>query len=178
MPNQLYALLAGINDYPADPQFKLHGCIRDIDLFAAYLQDQVRKEKEEGFKFHLRVLKDHEATRQNLIAGFQEHLAQAGDKDIALFYFSGHGSQQGTADEFRYLEPDGKDETLVCWDSRQPGSWDLADKELAFLLARVAAKDRASSSFWIPVIRIGNAPCRRVPCIASAGMRKTPGRES
>jgi hypothetical protein len=60
---------------------------------------------------------------------------------VTLFYYSGHGAQQSSPPEFWHLEPDRLDETLVCWDSRTEGSWDLADKELAQLIAEVAAKN-------------------------------------
>ncbi|MCP4399129.1 MAG: caspase family protein [bacterium] len=53
---------------------------------------------------------------------------------------SGHGSQEQAPPEFWHLEPDHLNETLVCWDSRNPGGWDLADKELATLIAAVAEK--------------------------------------
>ncbi|MCC5626046.1 caspase family protein, partial [Nostoc sp. CHAB 5715] len=43
--------------------------------------------------------------------------------------------------EFWHLEPDHLDETLVCYDSRTEDGWDLADKELAKLIAEVAEKD-------------------------------------
>src|SRR4028119_2480152 len=39
------------------------------------------------------------------------------------------------------MEPDRLNETIVCYDSRTPGNWDLADKELAELIAEVAAKN-------------------------------------
>ena len=57
-----------------------------------------------------------------------------------LFYYSGHGSQEQAPEEFWKLEPDHLDETLVLFDSRSPGSWDLADKEIAKLIGDVAAK--------------------------------------
>ncbi len=36
-------------------------------------------------------------------------------------------------------EPDGLDESLVAFDSRQPGSYDILDKELAFLIGQAEA---------------------------------------
>src|SRR5208337_398923 len=57
-----------------------------------------------------------------------------------LFYYSGHGSQKQAPEEFWKLEPDHLDETLVLFDSRSPGSGDLADKEIAKLIGDVAAK--------------------------------------
>ena len=61
--------------------------------------------------------------------------------DVALFQFCGHGAQWASNAAFREAFPDGKDEGLVCSDSRRPGGYDLADKELAVLIAEVAAND-------------------------------------
>jgi hypothetical protein len=58
---------------------------------------------------------------------------------VALFYNSGHGSQESAPPEFWCIEPDHLDETLVCYDSRNDGQWDLADKEIAVLIAGVLA---------------------------------------
>jgi len=55
-----------------------------------------------------------------------------------LFYYAGHGSQEQTPAEFWAIEPDHLHETLVCYDSRTPTGKDLADKELAKLIAEVA----------------------------------------
>ena len=65
--------------------------------------------------------------------------ARRGSGDVALFQFCGHGAQWASAAAFREAFPDGKDEGLVCADSRRPGGYDLADKELAVLIAEVAA---------------------------------------
>src|SRR5207253_1764991 len=81
---------------------------------------------------------DQQATRQAVIDGFRAHLGRARAGDVVLFYYSGHGSQEGAPPEFWRFEPDRLDETLVCWDSRMPGRFDLADKELAQLIAEVA----------------------------------------
>ena len=56
-----------------------------------------------------------------------------------MFYYSGHGSQEQAPEEFWHVEPDRLDETLVCFDSRMAGCWDLADKELGKLVDEVAA---------------------------------------
>jgi len=135
MPN-LYALLVGINDYPA-PVPSLRGCINDVDLLSQYLEDQVGGEY---VQLHIRTLKNAEATRQAIIHTFREHLGQAQAEDYVLFAYSGHGSQEDAPPELWHLEPDRLNETLVCWDSRLENNWDLADKELAKLIAEVAEK--------------------------------------
>lgn len=62
----------------------------------------------------------------------------AGENDIALFQYSGHGSREIPAPEFRDFFAENKSETLVCYDSRLEGGYDLADKELSVLISEVA----------------------------------------
>ena len=132
MSRTIYALLVGIDDYP-EPVPPLRGCVNDITAIEQLLQSRIGDQR-----LDYRVLKNSEATRQAVIEGFS-HLRQAGPEDAVLFYYSGHGSQELTPREFRHLEPDRLDETLVCYDSRLPGNFDLADKELAKLIAAVAS---------------------------------------
>lgn len=137
MTRNIYALLVGIDNYPA-PVNPLRGCINDVVAVEEYLRGCIAKE---GFKLHIKILKNHEATRDAIVTKFREHLCQASSDDVAFFYYSGHGSQEISPQEFWELEPDKLDETLVCWDSRLEGGWDLADKELAKLIGEVAQKN-------------------------------------
>ena len=66
------------------------------------------------------VLKNHDATRANIIGRFRSHLAQAGSGDVALFQFCGHGARWASNAAFRESFPDGKDEGLVCSDAAAP----------------------------------------------------------
>jgi len=111
--------------------------VNDIEAVAALLQEFGAGGE---FALDLRVLKDAEATRAAVMDGFRGHLRKAGPEDVALFYYSGHGSQEDAPPEFWHLEPDRLDETLVCYDSRDEGQWDLADKEIAVLIAEVAGR--------------------------------------
>ncbi|HKX66272.1 MAG TPA: caspase family protein, partial [Intrasporangium sp.] len=86
----------------------------------------------------LLVLTDEQATRQAVTEALRSHLVGTGRDSAALFYFSGHGSQQFAPLELWSREPDRRNETIVLVDSRAPGGWDLADKELSGLLATVA----------------------------------------
>ena len=137
MSRTIYALLVGIDDYSSQNP-KLRGCVNDIDAFASYLTERVATDK--GVALNLKTLKNEEATRQAVVDAFSDHLGKANKGDVALFYYSGHGSQEQAPEEFWKLEPDHLDETLVLFDSRSPGSWDLADKEIAKLIGDVAAK--------------------------------------
>ena len=137
MTRNIYALLVGIDNYPP-PVSPLKGSVNDVLAVAGYLRERVTQD---GYNLHIQMLVERQATRQAIIDGFREHLCQAGNNDVALFYYSGHGSQEESPPEFWHLEPDHLDETLVCWDSRTEKGWDLADKELAQLIAEVAEKN-------------------------------------
>lgn len=136
MTRTIRALLVGIDNYrhPVPP---LNGCGNDIDAFAEYLAG--RAAGDGGSRLEFKVLKDERATRDALIAAFRGHLKPARKGDVALLYYAGHGSQEQAPPEFWHLEPDRLDETLVCFDSRSPGHWDLADKELSKLIDEVAS---------------------------------------
>ena len=84
------------------------------------------------------IVTDEDATRETVTREFTAHLGQADADDVALFYYSGHGAHQEAPQELWDYEPDHQNETLVFVDSREPGGWDLADKELAVLIAQVA----------------------------------------
>jgi hypothetical protein len=131
--SRVYALLVGIQEYepPVNP---LYGCRNDIDAALSFLQARVATE------LCTEVLLDGDATRASLTDALRDHLGQAGPDDVALFWFSGHGSQQPVADGFWHLEPSGLNQTLVCADSRRDGVPDLADKELSVLLDRVTSR--------------------------------------
>jgi hypothetical protein len=133
----IYALLVGIDKYepPVPP---LRGCVNDVEAFATYLNERVANSQ--GFALSLKTLKDEDAKREDVVKAFQDHFKDATKEDVALFYYSGHGSQEQAPEEFWALEPDHLDETLVLFDSRKPGSWDLADKEIAKLIGDLAAK--------------------------------------
>lgn len=136
MAKTVYALLVAIDTYP-QPVRPLRGCTNDITRMEMFLRERITGERGE---LKVRVLTNDAATRDAVIAGFREHLALADQDDVALFYFSGHGSQEPAPKEFWHLEPDHLNETLVCYDSRLPGKYDLADKELAKLIAEVAER--------------------------------------
>ncbi len=134
MSHTVYALLVGIDKYPS-PVPSLRGCTNDITNIHTLLDKRIFGE---DYKLECKKLLNEEARIQSVIDGFRNHLCKAGKDDVALFYYSGHGSQARTHRKFRHLESDGLDETLVCVDSREPGKYDLADKELSKLISEVA----------------------------------------
>lgn len=134
MQRNLFALLVGINDYGGTIS-NLRGCVNDVEHWNAFLRDNVPLDR------HIEILTDQNATRENIIHMFREHLCEAGENDLVLFHYSGHGSREMSAPVFKGYSPEGKDETLVCYDSRTGSGFDLADKELAMLLWEVSRKN-------------------------------------
>lgn len=131
---RIFALLVGIDKYQS-PVPPLDGCVNDMRAMRDYLQ---RYAAREGIEIHMQILENEQATRFNIVDKFESHLSQAREEDVAFFYYSGHGSQEHAHEVFWSLESDHKNETLVCYDSRQPDGMDLADKEIATLLDVVA----------------------------------------
>ncbi len=132
---KLYALLVGIDKYPAGvPQ--LNGCINDINEVTHFLHTSF-----DYLNPQILTLENQQATRQNIIDAFRTHLCKANNNDSVIFYYSGHGSRENAPQEFWEEFPTHKNETLVCYDSRLAGGFDLADKELAVLISEVAKQN-------------------------------------
>ena len=150
--SKTFALLVGINAYPS-PISTLGGCLKDIDQIEAYLKSTTNTRGATPIQHqdltiqqygNLQIcrLQDEQATHTNITKGFEIFLQQATAADIVWFHFSGHGAEQRTAKEFLALEPNGKDQTLVCFKAKSSTDYlHLADKELAVLLHKVAAYD-------------------------------------
>jgi pimeloyl-ACP methyl ester carboxylesterase len=134
----LHALLTAINRYhPESKVPPLNGCHNDIRRWQQFLETRFPKEN-----LHIRTLLNEEATYQNVVDHFGEQfLGKAVKGDTVLFVYSGHGSREKAAREFDPYYPEGMQETLVLYDSRTSGGLDLADKELAVLIERLALKD-------------------------------------
>ena len=136
MASRVFALLVGINDY--EPSVgRLYGCLSDVERYEEYLTSTFSKNR-----LQLKTLKDSQATAAGIQEAFEQHLCEAKSDDVVLFQYSGHGARSKSSDAFRDYFPGGWDEGLVCYDSRRRDAGnDLADKELAVLLAKVAEKD-------------------------------------
>ncbi len=85
--NRKLALLVGINRYPH--QEHLDGCLTDVELQRELLIHRF------GFNPQdIVVLRDRQATRENIETAFVEHLGeQAKADDVVVFHFSGYGGQ-------------------------------------------------------------------------------------
>lgn len=127
------ALLIGIDEYE-DPQIRdLAGAVNDVQLMKAALVGRFDLPPE-----NVRTLTDAEATRGAILDAIREHLIEAEPAaDVAILHFSGHGSQMvdASGDEL-----DGWDETLVPYDSRGGGQFDISDDEINGLLTELGAR--------------------------------------
>jgi hypothetical protein len=133
----LIALLVGINEYANALQApSLKGCRNDVETMAQFLQQGFGAPPEA-----VRTLLDREATHKAIKDAFRTHLIaaarrwhEAGRPDPGpafVFHFSGHGSQ---APDPTGNKINGLDETIVPYDSRTPGVYDIKDWELGQLL--------------------------------------------
>ncbi|GIF05017.1 caspase family protein [Actinoplanes siamensis] len=127
MGRNVYALLVGIDSYPA-PMSPLAGCVNDVHAARALL----------AARSTLRplTLTDRAATREAVVTAFRAHLGQAAADDTAVFWFCGHGSREPSSPG----DPERWNETIVLVDSRSPGVRDLADKELSALVAEISGR--------------------------------------
>jgi hypothetical protein len=132
MDRQVFCLLVGIDAYGPPINAPLEGCGNDVRALEQYLRGRL------GESASIVTLTDEKATREGVVAGFRSHLAQAGSGDIALFAYSGHGSQELPATEFAFGDASGKLQNLIVSDAGQEVDgkfvWPLADKELGMLL--------------------------------------------
>lgn len=130
---RIHALLVGIDTYQSSDVPDLQGCENDLVLAERVLRDRVAKDD-----LVLATLRNEEATRAEIIRSFRSRLGAARAGDIALFWFSGHGSSGPLPAEIWHAESAGSCQTMVCHDSRA-GAPDLYDKELAALVREVVA---------------------------------------
>lgn len=126
------ALLIAIDEYRSPDVGNLNGCKNDLRAMRAYLRQRF------GNALAIQTLEDEQATRAQIIHHIRTHLAQAREDEWAFLYFSGHGSREPSPEAFTPFQGDAQNETLLCHDSRTPGVYDLADKELALLLRELA----------------------------------------
>jgi hypothetical protein len=133
----VYALLAGIDVYPP-PIPALAGCENDVSALATFLGGRL------GDRLRLQTLVGRVATRRAIVDGIRSHLGRARAGDVALFAWSGHGSEEPAPAPLASLEPGGWIQTIVPVDvgrrdDRGVLIRSVADKELAVLFGEVTA---------------------------------------
>ncbi|MCG8407796.1 MAG: caspase family protein [Phycisphaerales bacterium] len=133
LPRKL-ALLVGINEYRY-PLSKLSGCVNDVHEMQRVLRDTY------GFaEGDIKTLTDAEATRDNILKAFKQHLIDRASPDtVVVFHYSGHGSY---TKDVSGDEGDGRDETLVPFDRSTGGASDITDDTLGELIDALTKKTK------------------------------------
>ncbi len=126
-----YAVVVGINKYECKVKKGGPGRSVPYDLDGAVNDAKYLREILVGrFSFqetNITALYNENASRTRILGSLDEMLKKAGEGDMALFYYAGHGSQMKNS---KSKESDGLDETIVPADACT-GAPDIRDKELA-----------------------------------------------
>lgn len=130
-----WALLVGISRYPLlAVRYQLRGCVNDSQLMDRTLQQVF------GFPDgNIARLHNEQATRDGILQAMNGLVDRVSKDDIVVVHYSGHGSQMTDREND---EPDGKDETIVPYDSgRRPyPNRDISDDEIYVWLLRLTQK--------------------------------------
>ena len=137
-PPAVWAVLVGINDYIEyvdEPGGDLRGAERDARSIRQVLVERWKVPPE-----NIHMLLNRDATREAIRKSFQEWLGQrVKPGDLAIFYFSGHGSKIMDKDGD---EADGVDETICPADvSKVHTGNDIRDDELRGWIGELPSKD-------------------------------------
>jgi hypothetical protein len=97
------AICVGINNYPGSSN-DLQGCVNDANDWAALLS---------SFGFAITLMLDSQATRQNIKTVLSGLITSAGEGDVIVFTYSGHGTQ---VTDFNSDEGDVYDEAIYVYD--------------------------------------------------------------
>lgn len=161
MPKQnIYVIMVAINDYAVEAH-NLKGCVPDKEEMKQYLESLFGEEgvAEADKQFHLQItdLENDQATVANVKAAFEELAGKVEADDIVMFHFGGHGSKTPAPEEFWHLHPDKNMESLVMYESRLPGNFDLTGKELGYLIWKVTHKKKPHFLAFIDACHSGAA---------------------
>lgn len=97
------AVCIGINNYPGISN-DLNGCVNDAQDWSALLQ---------GMGFETSLMLDSQATKKNVKAALQGLVDSTNAGDVAVFTYSGHGTQ---VSDFSDDESDPYDEAVYLYD--------------------------------------------------------------
>jgi len=132
------ALLIGINDYP-NPANRLEGCVNDVFLMSAVLQER-------GFDAQdIRIVLDDRATTANILERFHwllDHVAERGER---VLFYSGHGAQIPSYSA--HGEVDRLDECLVPWDFDWSPEHAVRDKQFVEFYSQLPYSSRFVAIF-------------------------------
>jgi len=136
------AVLVGIGKYKKPTIPTLSGPVNDVELMKNLLVGKFDFAPE-----NVCVLTNEKATRAAILDAVRTQLIEASQPgDIAVFHFSGHGSQ---VTDVSGDEDDHLDETIVPYDSRQGDVFDITDDEINGLLRELTQKKPTVSVVFI-----------------------------
>ncbi len=138
--NKLKVFAVAIDEYPTCGH-ELYGCVNDCNALIAHLKNSYDSNQS---KLDIKTLHNKAATRENITNTFLDFYSDLKDGDIAIFYYSGHGSQMTAPDDIWCNDGDGKLETIVCYDSRQENGLDLLDQEISYLIWKVTQNKKVN----------------------------------
>ena len=129
------ALLIGIDNYKSSEVRPLRGAVNDVRLMRDILIGKFGMVPQ-----NITILENEQATHKAIIDTIKSNLIAKSNKgDVVVLHFSGHGSQMKdvSGDEVDQL-----DETLVPYDSRTEGVFDISDDEVNGLLKQLTQKTK------------------------------------
>ncbi|NRB53410.1 MAG: caspase family protein [Saprospiraceae bacterium] len=167
---KVFALLIGVNRYDyhrtVEGEFNLTGCVRDSEDVERFLKESIADPQD---RLHirklrsLRIAEQHRsispdvvcaedapplpATRENVLAAFDEFLGQATAEDTVFIHFSGHGSFEFRPNQLSHIGGSSMDlnrgGVIMVQDSfiDREGErvYPFSDLEIRWLLRKVAA---------------------------------------
>jgi len=132
------ALLIGINDYP-DPANRLEGCVNDVFLVSAVLQER-------GFDpGEIRIVLNERATTSSILERFHwllDHVPEEGER---VLFYSGHGAQIPSYSARG--EVDRLDECLVPYDFDWNPEHAVRDKQFVEFYSQLPYSSRFVAIF-------------------------------
>ncbi|HYF64755.1 MAG TPA: caspase family protein [Herpetosiphonaceae bacterium] len=131
----IWALLIGIDTYSAPDISPLRGCVNDIEAVAHFMRETYQLADRQ-----IMSIRNQQASRAAILEAFQSFLINNPDiafGDQILIHFSGHGSQ---ASDPLNIDLSGSNETILAYDSRTPGVFDIPDKTTGALLDALAER--------------------------------------
>jgi len=132
--SSLYLFAVGINKYK-NATYNLNYAQPDAKSFTQKLINKGRKMFKSVRKTEIY---DSEATKENIIKGFESIIAQAKPEDVFVFYYAGHGTLNPEEDNEYYLVP--TNITKLYGDPAQLVEKGLSAKELKTYLAQIRSQ--------------------------------------
>lgn len=137
------ALLVGINQYNGN---NLKGCVTDVEEQQELLRYRFGFQKED-----ILTLTDAQATRDQIITAFREHLIQqAKPTDIVVFHFSGYGANGKISNSLQGEKIAQSINCLLPSDSATTGNWFGENKVL--LESTLASLARSLATNQVTII--------------------------